>query len=114
MKRRLRLLLVFLLSLTLPLTGMAGIEAPTDPCPMQAAGLEHMAGMDQDCCHDMSKPGDHGTKACKSGQECKTASLLQVAVLKPPVSLIGPVLADAHPEAAPRRAPADLWRPPTA
>ncbi|WP_137821598.1 hypothetical protein [Pseudomonas sp. D(2018)] len=108
MKRRLRFLLIFLISLALPLSGMAGIEAPTEPCPMQAAGMSQMADMDMDCCHD------HGKKACKTGQECKTGSMLQVSTLKPPVTLAGPVLSDIHPVAVPDRSPADLWRPPCA
>jgi hypothetical protein len=57
---------------------------------------------------------EHGKKACKTGQECKTGSMLQVSVLKPPVTHNGPVLALAPSQAAPDRAPADLWRPPTA
>jgi hypothetical protein len=113
MKRRLRFLLVFLISLALPLTGMAGVEAPTEPCPMQAAGMSHMAGMDQDCCEDMGKMTEHGKKSCKTGQECKTGSMLQISVLKAPVTLTRPVMADAPPEAVPDRSPADPWRPPT-
>lgn len=114
MKRRLRFLLVLLISLSLPLAGMAGVEAPTEPCPMQATGMSHMADMDMDCCHDMDKMTEHGKKACKTGQECKSGSMLQVSVLKPPTSLTGMVLAITPLETAPDRAPADLWRPPTA
>lgn len=113
MKRCLRVFFIFLISLSLPLTGMAGIEAPTEPCPMQAGGMGHMAGMDEDCCHDMGKMAEHGKKACKTGQECKTGSMLQVSALKPPVTLNGPVLALAPSHAVPDRSPADLWRPPT-
>ncbi|MFC5698563.1 hypothetical protein ACFPU0_23855 [Pseudomonas sp. GCM10022186] len=113
MTRRLRVLLILLISLTLPLTGMAGFEAPAAPCPMQAAGLSAMAEGDQDCCHDLGKMAEHGKKACKTGQECKTGSMLQVSVLKPPVTLAGPVLADMPPAAVPDRSPADLWRPPS-
>ncbi|MFU3596023.1 hypothetical protein [Pseudomonas boanensis] len=112
MKRRLRFLLVFLISLALPLSGMAGIEAPAEACPMQAAGMSQMADMDMACCHDLDKMAEHGKKACKTGQECKTGSMLQVSILKPPVTLTGPVLADSYPVAVPDRSPADLWRPP--
>lgn len=114
MKRHLRFLLIFLISLALPLNGMAGIEAPTDPCPMQAAGMSQMTNMDMDCCQDHGKMAEHGKKACKTGQECKTGSMLQVSILKPPVSLAGPAVPAPYPEAAPDRTPADLWRPPCA
>ena len=114
MKRCLRVFFIFLISLSLPLTGMAGVEAPTEPCPMQASGMSHMAGMDGDCCDDMGKMAEHGKKACKTGQECKTGSMLQVSVLKPPVTHTGPILALAPLQAVPDHSPADLWRPPTA
>ncbi len=112
MKRHLRLLLIFMISLTLPLSGMAGVEAPTEPCPMQAAGMTMPADMDMDCCQDHGKMAEPGKKACKPGQECKTGSMLQVSIVKPPVTLTGPVLAETHPAAVPDRSPADLWRPP--
>lgn len=114
MIRRLRLLIVLLLSFALPLTGMAGIETPTEPCPMQSMGMGQMAGMDQDCCQDMGKMTQHGKKDCKSGQECKTGSLLQVSVLKtapPAAKLQRPA---AYAEVVLSQAPADLWRPPCA
>lgn len=114
MVRRLRLLIVLLLSLTLPLTGMAGIEAPTEPCPMQSMGMGQMAGMDQDCCQYMGKMTQHGKKDCKSGQECKTGGLLQVSVLK---ASLPPAIAQ-HPapytDAVLGQAPSDPWRPPCA
>lgn len=114
MKRCLRFLLMFLISLSLPLNGMAGIEAPTEPCPMQAAGMVHMADMGPDCCDDTGQMAEHGKKACKTGQECKTGSMLQVSVLKPPVTVAGPIQVLIPSAALPERAPADLWRPPTA
>ncbi|MNF16611.1 hypothetical protein D3C80_2197040 [compost metagenome] len=70
--------------------------------------------MDMDCCDDHGKTGEHGKKACKTGQECKTGSMLQVSILKPPVTLTGPVLADTYPVAVPDRSPPNLWRPPCA
>ena len=114
MTRRLRLLIVLLLSLALPLTGMAGIEAPTEPCPMQSMGMGQMAGMDQDCCQDLGKMTQHGKKDCKSGQECKTGSLLQVSVLKTAPPAATPQRPAPYTEVVLSQAPADLWRPPCA
>lgn len=114
MTRRLRLFIVLLLSLALPLTGMAGIEAPTEPCPMQSMGMGQMAGMDQNCCQDMGKMTQHGKKDCKSGQECKTGSLLQVSILKTaPPSLALPRPAP-YTDPTLSQAPSELWRPPCA
>lgn len=114
MIRRLRLLVVLLLTVALPLTGMAGIEAPTEPCPMQSMGMERMAGMDQDCCQDMSKTPQHGKKDCKSGQECKSGSLLQVNVLKPATPTAISHRATRHSDVVLGQTPADPWRPPCA
>lgn len=116
MKRHLRLCLVFLLSLTLPFTGMAGVQPPAEPCPMQASDMAAMADMlvvPPDCCQDMDTPAEHG-KPCKPGQECKTASLLQVAVIKPPVPLSAPIAAPYTCDLLPERPPSGLWRPPCA
>ena len=114
MQRRIRFFLILLISLAQPLSGMAGIEAPTEPCPMQAAGMSQMADMGHDCCDDMDKMGEHGKKACKTGQECKTSTLLQVSIVKSPAPLTGPVPADTYPGIFPDLSPDDLWRPPTA
>ncbi|QRY77307.1 hypothetical protein JVX91_16995 [Pseudomonas sp. PDNC002] len=114
MTRRLRLLIVLLLSLALPLTGMAGFEAPADPCPMQSQGMSQMAGMDQDCCQDSGKMTQHGKKSCKSGEECKTGSLLQISVLKVPHHLVTPRPPSLYNHLVLSQAPADLWRPPCA
>ncbi|EIU3229570.1 TPA: hypothetical protein U8181_001245 [Pseudomonas aeruginosa] len=114
MRRRLRLLIILLLSLTLPLTGMAGIEAPMEPCPMQSMGMSEMAGMDQDCCQDSGTMNEHGKKSCKTGQECKTSSLLQIDVLKaslPPAPTTAPA---PYSDPILSQAPAERWRPPYA
>ena len=59
MKRYLRFCLIFLISLALPLSGMAGVQASTEPCPMKTMGMAMMDGMGQDCCHDMKSPTEH-------------------------------------------------------
>lgn len=92
MKRYLRCCLTFLVSLARPLSGMAAIETPTEPCPIKTMGMVMMDDMGMDCCTDMKSSAEHG-KPCKPGQECKTGGMLQVSIIKPPVSLSSPVVA---------------------
>lgn len=110
MSRLLRLILVMLLSLTLPLTGMAGVPSSTEPCPMKMSSMQMMTDMAPDCCQDGV---DHG-KACKPGQECKTGGLLQLslAVLKAPLPLARPLAASLSADFIPDRTPSGVWRPP--
>ena len=112
MSRLLRLVLVLLLSLTLPLTGMAGVPSSTEPCPMKMADMQMMNDMSPDCCQDGI---DHG-KACKPGQECKTGGLLQLSmpVLKAPLSLAHPLAVHGVSDFIPDRTPSGVWRPPRA
>lgn len=107
MKRSLQLCLVFLISLALPLSGMAGVRVQANPCPMNAAGMTKMA----DCCQDMGGPSEHG-KPCKSGQDCKSGSLLQVCAVKPPISLSSPVVISFSSKLLSIQAPSGVWRPP--
>ncbi|HGM5549862.1 hypothetical protein [Pseudomonas moraviensis] len=111
MTRYLRLYLIFLISLALPFSGMAGVQAPTEPCPMQTMGMAMMDGMGQDCCHDMKSPTEHG-KPCKPGQECKTGGMLQVSIIKPPVTLSSPLAASISIDSHPVQTPPGVWRPP--
>lgn len=109
MKRSLQLCLVFLISLALPLSGMAGVRVQANPCPMNAAGMTEMTEM-TDCCQDMG-PAEHG-KPCKSGQDCKSGSLLQVSAVKPPICLSCPVVISFSSNLLPIQAPSGVWRPP--
>ncbi|NBF04095.1 hypothetical protein GV819_17555 [Pseudomonas sp. Fl5BN2] len=111
MKRILRLCLIFMLSLALPLSGMAGVQAPTEPCPMKTLGMSMMDGMGMDCCHEMKSLADHG-KPCKPGQECKTGGMLQVSLIKPPISLFSPIVLPLLSDALPVQTPPGVWRPP--
>jgi len=111
MKRTLRLCLIFMISLALPFTGMAGVQASTEPCPMKTMGMEMMDGMGMDCCQDMKNPPDHG-KPCKPGQECKTGAMLQLSIVKPPVTLFSPVALSFHNDYLPAQSPSGVWRPP--
>ncbi|NUU35228.1 hypothetical protein [Pseudomonas sp. C2B4] len=113
MKRYLRCCLIFLISLALPLSGMAGIQAPTEPCPMKMAGMAMMDDMGMDCCNDMKSPSEHG-KPCKPGQECKTGGMLQISTIKPPVTLSSPVVLSLSSDFLPTLTPSGVWRPPRA
>lgn len=111
MKRYLRLCLILLISLTLPLTGMAGVQASTEPCPMKTTGMAMMSDMGMDCCNDMKSSADH-SKPCKPGQECKNGGILEVLAFKPPVSLPNPVLAIFLKDSPPVGTSSGVWRPP--
>ena len=111
MKRYLRLCLVCLLSLALPLSGMAAVQMPADPCPMQAAGSAMSDAMLPDCCQDMGSASESG-KSCKPGQECKTASLLQVSLIKAAALASSPLSISFSSAFMPAQAPSGVWRPP--
>ncbi|MFJ4440750.1 hypothetical protein ACIPZ8_01505 [Pseudomonas sp. NPDC089422] len=112
MKRFLRLCLIVLISLALPLGGMAGGQAATEPCPMQTLGMTMMDGMGPDCCQDMKGgPADHG-KPCKPGQECKTGGVLQVSVIKTSITPLQPVVTSFTSSFLPVPTPSGVWRPP--
>jgi hypothetical protein len=111
MKRYLRFCIIFMISLALPLSGMAGVQAPTEPCPMKTMGMAMMDDMGMDCCNDMKSLSEHG-KTCKPGQECKTGGMLQVSILKPPVTVFSPVVLSLISDSLPVQAPSGVWRPP--
>ncbi|WP_028624337.1 hypothetical protein [Pseudomonas sp. Ant30-3] len=111
MKRYLRCCLIFLISLALPLSGMAGIQSPIEPCPMKTTGMTMMGDMNQD--GDMSSSADHG-KSCKPGQECRSTSLLQVSLGKPATRLSSPQMLTIFSDSLPTQAPSGVWRPPRA
>ena len=111
MKRYLRCCLIFLISLALPLSGMAGIQSPIEPCPMKTTGMTMMGDINQD--GDMSSSADHG-KSCKPGQECRSASLLQVSFGKPATRLSSPQMLTIFSDSLPTQTPSGVWRPPRA
>ncbi|NQD96957.1 hypothetical protein HP532_30305 [Pseudomonas sp. CrR25] len=108
MNTGLRLFLALLLILALPLNGMAGVDASATPCPMQAMGADLDTA--PDCCADLNDAG----QPCKSGQECKTASLLQVALLKAPVNSLSRLKPASHRPLLPSQTLTGVWRPPRA
>ena len=113
MSRLLRVILVMLLSLTLPLTGMAGVPSSTEPCPMQMSNMPMMTDMSPDCCQDGANSADPG-KVCKPGQECKTGGLMQLSmpVLKAPLTRALPLAVGLSSDFIPERTPSGVWRPP--
>jgi len=111
MKRYLRFFLIFMLSLALPLSGLAGVQAGAEPCPMKTMGMAMMDDMGMDCCNDMKSPSEHG-KPCKPGQECKTGGMLQVSILKPPVTIFRPEVISFFSDSLPVQTPSGVWRPP--
>ncbi|MDI3203313.1 hypothetical protein ACK3BE_30710 [Pseudomonas mandelii] len=111
MKRYLRCCLIFLISLALPLSGMAGIQSPIEPCPMKTTGMTMMGDINQD--GDMSSSADHG-KSCKPGQECRSGSLLQVSLEKPATRLSNPQMLKIFSDSLPIQTPSGVWRPPRA
>lgn len=89
--KRLRLLLIMVMSVVIPMNGFAA--APVSPCPMQMPGHDliastDMASIDMDCCKDMDTPSSQGK--CKPGQSCSMGGVLFALPLAfqlvPPVS----------------------------
>ncbi|BCY02369.1 hypothetical protein [Stutzerimonas stutzeri] len=112
MKAYLRLLLVLLLSLALPLNGMAASPLSALPCQMQkdAQAAEypgHMAvAPDEDGHAHQSNP------LCDGGHQCKTGSPLVTMLARPALNVAPPLLGAAYLEFLPARSGADVWRPP--
>lgn len=112
MKAYLRLLLVLLISLALPVTGMAALELSAEPCQMQSATqtyehIGHLPVVEDDDAHS-----HEGNPLCESGHQCKTGSLLQAALAKPGLIAALAPLSVHYPEFYPIRSNADVWRPP--
>jgi hypothetical protein len=110
----LRLVLVFVLSLTIPLAASSAaiMEITVSNCPMQGeTGIS--ATENHDCCDtNKSKP----SSPCKSGQTCKicSASYLSVpsTVSLPSVPSVTQMVAVERNTFIPSHSPAGLWRPP--
>ncbi|AZZ47382.1 MAG: hypothetical protein CMK99_22430 [Pseudomonas sp.] len=93
MKSYMRSFLVLLLVLALPINGMAQLLMPVgssahhvmpDRVGIEAMAASHasmagVSGAEPECC----EANEHGTATvCKTGQECKTASILQLVSIK--------------------------------
>jgi hypothetical protein len=112
MKAHLRLLLVLLLSLSLPVSSMAALEQSAEPCQMQSAmdtagHLAHQAEALDEEAHS-----HEGNPLCESGHQCKSGSMLQTGIAQPHVTVSLPQLTVHYPEFFPAHSNADVWRPP--
>ncbi|MDM8351154.1 hypothetical protein P8H27_19940 [Pseudomonas sp. sp1636] len=112
MKRHLHLLLLLLLSLALPLNGVAGLLVFSEPCPMEQQG-HSMDGMQDSCCDDQQQPLS-SSKVCKTGQDCKTNSAVQVSVIKTPIIASSQSAHSLTLGLFPTPTPSAFWRPPRA
>ena len=109
MKRYLSLFLLLLLSVMLPLNGMADRVTPAESCPMASHGSA-MDGMQDSGCGDQQQRS--GEKTCKIGQECKIGYALQVSAGKAsfgPSRQAVPAFTDNF---IPSLTPFGVWRPP--
>ncbi|MFT5032158.1 MAG: hypothetical protein ACI9OO_000088 [Bacteroidia bacterium] len=94
MKFHTRSFLTLLLVLTLPINGMAQMLMPvgssghhvmSDMEGMGTMTTDHasMVGADDGADHECCEANEHGkATVCKTGQECKTASILQLVAKK--------------------------------
>jgi hypothetical protein len=111
-----RLVLILLLSVTVPVYGAAALNiVERKPCPLQSAdSASAMKASTHPCCQDSETAAKTG-KPCKSGQECGTGTLSQIIPLKfsspkPARHLVLPVV-NTHFPSCP---PSGVWRPPAA
>lgn len=116
-----RLFFLLLLSFALPINGMAqalmvagqGTLAAHESMQMPAHHAHQgMADAESDCfeASDSSK----GSLVCKTGQECKSSSLLQLSLGKPLNLPLGQAPALPSSEPAPSLIPDAVWHPPRA
>ncbi|MGQ7957070.1 hypothetical protein ACUTAF_05005 [Pseudomonas sp. SP16.1] len=111
MKRRLHLLLL-LLSLTLPVNGVAGLLALSQPCPMGWQDMS-MNDMPASCCEDQAQQLAKG-KVCKTSQECKSNGMLQISVIRTPVLFNQALATPSAQDFPPTTSLSGVWRPPRA
>ncbi len=78
---------------------------------MQFDDLSQVGEMTHDCC-DEQKSAHAGSKVCKSGEECKTSSLLQVVSIKAALHVGHQPALVSRSAFIPTPAPGGVWRPP--
>lgn len=113
--RRLRLILFLLLSLAIPVQGLAQFALQQKACPMELAAMDMPADMSlmHDCCNDPETAAKTG-QPCKTLQSCSSPGQLlffaDIAVLQQErvASVRFPQLAEALFSSD----PAATWRPP--
>jgi hypothetical protein len=118
MKPCIRLCLLLILSIALPVTGMAQVLMTAGSSSMGHANhlvtAGDMASMsvadtEHECCaqHEQGDP-----TVCKTGQECKTSSLLKVISMETPSVVPGQHLSAPYIDLIPSLAPDAVWHPP--
>ena len=123
MKSYMRSFLILLLVLALPINGMAQLLMPIgssahhvmlDMEGMDAMAANHalmagVSGAEPECCegHEQGK-----TTVCKTGQECKTASLLQIVAAKAQVIPTAKPVTAPYNDQVPSRLLDAAWHPP--
>ncbi len=110
-----RLVVVFLLSVTVPVYGAATLNmVATMPCPLQSADSTPAVKVSSHhpCCQDAETAAKTG-KPCKPTQECGVGTLFQVVASKSsfPVPSHHPV-PSVDTTRFPSLTPAGIWRPP--
>ena len=123
MKSYMRSFLVLLLVLALPINGMAQLLMPVgssahhvmpDRVGMEAMAASHasmagVSGAEPECCegHEQGK-----TTVCKTGQECKTLSLLQIVAAKAQLVPAARPVTTPYNDQIPSRLLDVVWHPP--
>jgi len=123
MKSYMRSFLILLLVLALPINGMAQLLMPVgssahhvmlDMEGMDAMAANHalmagVSGAEPECCegHEQGK-----TTVCKTGQECKTVSLLQIVAAKAQLVPAGKPANTPYNDQALSRHLDAVWHPP--
>ena len=108
-----RSFLILLLVLTLPINGMAQLLMPAGSSVHHSmADMERMDGLDgaEDDCHTGRDQGK--ASVCKTGQECKTASLLQIVAVKANVIPAAKPVSTPYNDLMPSRLLDAVWHPP--
>ncbi|KJH82448.1 hypothetical protein [Stutzerimonas stutzeri] len=121
MKRHLRLWFVLLISLVLPVNGMAAFELGSEPCQMggsmsaMAAPADHLAHADSpamNAADDSGHTHDDDGAPCPSGQQCKSGSMLLLDMARPMPASAPLKMAVYFPDAIPTPVDDNHWRPP--
>lgn len=113
MKTSLRLFLVLLFALALPVNGIAQLLMPAGmPTQHGQHDMHAMHAMADAADGDCQEHEQGPTSVCKTGQECKTASLLQVVAVKPPLLFPATPRAAAYPARLPSHLKDAVWHPP--
>lgn len=120
--KSIRLFVLLLLSFALPINGMAQAlmlaGQGTDShhaMPMPSADDHHAhPGMAQSDCFEAADGAKQGSLVCKTGQECKSSSLLQLSLGKLLSLPLGQAPALPPAEPSPSLIPDAVWHPPRA